>query len=96
MPAAADNDVWGTINHLADVAGGYFGARVRSTTTAAPSGQVVYTNAANPFPGTQGAFPQAEAKPAPGGVGLGFSLSGMSGWVIGAVLVVILLALARR
>lgn len=88
---APTNDFWGTIQ---GVARDYFSYRA-ARTTAAPSGQVD-GNRANPFPGTQGAFPQAEAKPAPGGVGIGFSFANMGSWLVVAVVALIVLALVRR
>lgn len=88
------NDVWGTVERL----GGQVIKAVsdyKGRATSAPSGRVVYTNSANPFPGTQGAYPQAEAKPSPGGDSV-FSLSFLSPALIIVGVVLLVLALARR
>jgi len=66
------NDVWGTIVNVASQAISYKRdvelaklSGYRNAATSTPSGRTDSTTV-NPFPGTQGAYPQAEAKPKPG------------------------------
>lgn len=94
---STQNDVWTTITKLGT---SYFDSRARrdearSRTTAAPTG-VTYANSGNPAPGSQGAYPQAENKPAPGGAGFSFSLKNFPGVIVIAGIVLLIFALARR
>lgn len=93
------NDVLGSLTGAVDNVVGkvldYKLASQRIRSGAAPSGTVVYTNSQNPAPGTQGAYPQAEAKPHPGGGASSvFSFSGQQ-WLLLAVAVVLVLVLFR-
>ena len=58
-----ENNVWGS---LVGAAGDVLNIRDRVRTTSSPSG-ASDTRVYNPFPGTQGAYPQAEAKASPAG-----------------------------
>lgn len=79
--ASTANDVWGSLSNIAsqvisykrDVALAKL-SNARVTTTSTPSGKTDSVTV-NPFPGTQGAYPQAEAKPQPGASAFGVSLS---------------------
>lgn len=91
------NDVWSTISQFSK---DYFGfktasANAAASATAASPGKPA-ANGANPFPGTQGPYPQAEAKPAPGGTGISAALGNVGTWIIVGVVLLIGLALARR
>jgi hypothetical protein len=59
-----NNDVWATINKVVDNVTAYNVAKLQVRTTAAPSGRVD-SNTFNPIPGTQGPYPQADAKTTP-------------------------------
>lgn len=92
---SGSNDVWNTISKgVSD----YFNFRTveaQSRTMAAPSGAPASNNA-NPFPGTQGPYPQAEAKPTPGASGFSFSFGKSGAWIVAAVVGLILFALVAR
>lgn len=94
---ATENDVWATLTSL----GGQFIsakrdvslAQAQVATRASPSGASDSTTA-NPFPGTQGAYPQAEAKPQPGAMAASLNVGWL--WIVAAaVLVVVLLGLHK-
>lgn len=93
---AVQNDVWGTLERLGGQVIGAVTDYKKNKTQAAPSGGVVYTNASNPFPGTQGAYPQAEAKPAPGGVGFSFTLANLPSMLIWLGVALLVVALLRK
>lgn len=97
----SDNDVWGTISKGIDAVKDVAIARQQAkvATAAAPSG--LNWQAFNPFPGSWGAYPQAEGKPVPG---VGFTQAGLPSkpldggslmMILGAILVVVLLAFRR-
>lgn len=91
MDQATSNQVWDTLSKGISDYFSYATARVK--TQAAPSGSVIYTNAANPFPGTQGAYPQAEAKPSPGGASSASIANALGGGVGLLVVALIIIAL---
>lgn len=88
-----ENDVWGTITKVGtDLIAARRDVSI-ARTRAAPSGSVENTGV-NPFPGTQGQFPQTEAKPTPGGVSVSASL-GSNAILIGVLVVLGLLLIMR-
>lgn len=90
--ATQANDVWTTISKTIDAVAAYKISRnMQPQTQASPSG-TISGNVWNPFPGTQSAYPQAQAKAnfnAPSGDGLTLML------ILGAVALVTLLFLRR-
>jgi len=93
------NDVWAT---LTDLGGKYISAnrdinlaKSGVLTRATPSG-MTDQSVANPFPGTQGAYPQAEAKPQPGAQSVGFQISGGMFWIIAAIVAVFVYGMLRK
>lgn len=95
------NDVWGTISNIASQAISYkrdvalaklSTAQAQIRTTSTPSGQDP-SYRVNPFPGTQSAYPQNDAKPNPGGISLGFLSSPFM--LIGVLALVVLLVMRR-
>ncbi len=92
MAADSQNDVWATLTGL----GGQLIsarrdvelARANVQTRASPSGTSDST-IANPFPGTQGNFPQAEVKPQPGAASVAMNLGWA--WIAAAVILVLVL-----
>lgn len=72
------NNVWNTLSNVASQLIDYKRAvalakldNTRNVTASSPSGRTDSTTV-NPFPGTQGAYPQAEAKPKPGSPDVAF------------------------
>ena len=94
---ASQNDVWSTLKSLGSEALGAardIAISRNARTTAAPSGNVGGT-VWNPFPGTQSAYPQAEAKPLPGGSV--FNLGNLSpALILGGLVLLVIALIARR
>lgn len=96
------NDMWSTINKGIDAISQYRNAKLSARpaapvivqTTAAPSGAPSSTGV-NPFPGTQGAFPQAEAAPKPG-AGLSSSMPQWALIALGVLGLIVLASFVRR
>lgn len=80
------NDVW---ESLKSGASDVLDLRDRIRTRSAPSGSSD-SRPYNPFPGTQGPYPQAESKPAPGDES-GFSIPNWLWLAVAALAVLILL-----
>lgn len=98
MATDSTNDVWAT---LTDLGGKFISAnrdiniaRSGAATRSTPGGMSDQT-VANPFPGTQGAYPQAEAKPSPGAVSFGVNIGSMWMWILGAVVLFVVLGLRK-
>jgi hypothetical protein len=89
-----DNDVWGSLAKLGSEAITAQRDVSIARTKAAPSGSIE-NSGVNPFPGTQGAYPQAEAKPNPGGASFSATI-GVTGIVIAVLVVLGFLLLSRR
>lgn len=98
------NDVWGTISNIASQAISYkrdvalaklSTAQSQAKTQAAPSGVVGRDYSINPFPGTQSAFPQNDAKPAPGGTSVFGALTSPLMLMIAFGLILVLFVMRR-
>lgn len=95
MSDPSENNVWDTAERIATNAVGVY-RDFKIATQAAPSGNVVYTNMQNPLPGSQGAYPQAEAKPTPGGGALAFTFKSIPWFAWAALGALVLMLFLRR
>lgn len=97
LQPSQENNVWASINKGIDAFASYQLARVSRSkapdqSAAAPSGNTRWT-IWNPFPGTQGSYPQAEGKPS---FETSNALGNLSWLMIVVVALLLVFALLRR